>query len=159
MVYKVAPDGTFTKLYSFTGGVDGLYPVGGVDNDNAGNLYGTTFFGGTGGAGNVWRLAPDGTLTTLYSFTGGADGAYPESDVLRVGTYLFGTTYNGGTNDGGVIWKLALDGTETVLHRFNGPEGLNPASGQLTAHNGGLYGHTPSGGASGNGVVFSLTKR
>lgn len=160
VVYKVAPDGTFTKLYDFTGGADGRFPVGGVDNDQAGNIYGTTFFGGTAGVGNVWKLAPDGTFTTLYSFTGGADGAYPEGDVLRVGTYLYGTTFNGGTNDGGVIWRLALvDGTETVLHAFNGPEGLNPAAGQLTANHGVLYGTTPSGGASGNGVVFSQTKK
>ncbi len=160
VVYKVAPDGTYTKLYSFTGGADGLYPVGGVDKDQAGNIYGTTFFGGTAGVGNVWKLAPDGTFTTLYSFTGGADGAYPEGDVLRVGKHLYGYTVNGGTNDGGVIWRLRLDGTEeTVLHSFIGPEGLNPATGQMTVHHEVLYGHTPSGGASGNGVVFSQTKK
>ena len=81
-VYKMTPSGsgwTEKPIYYFTGGSDGAGPYGGLIFDQKGNLYGTTFTGGSGG-GTVFELSPPGdwtTLTVLYSFTGngGPDGS------------------------------------------------------------------------------------
>src|SRR5215469_3349771 len=62
---------TFADIYSFTGGNDGGGPWTGLTSDKAGNLYGATSGGGTSGQGTIFKLAPDGTETVLYSFTGG----------------------------------------------------------------------------------------
>src|SRR4029077_7373980 len=84
-VYKIAKDGTFTTLYSFTAGADGGFLYGGLALDKGGNLYGSTVSYGANGAGTVFKLAPGGTLTTLYSFTGGPDGGSPEGHILPGG--------------------------------------------------------------------------
>ena len=64
-----------TNLYSFTGGNDGGWPVTGLVQGSDGNFYGTTYEGGTHGCGTVFKISANGALTTLYSFTGGNDGA------------------------------------------------------------------------------------
>jgi uncharacterized repeat protein (TIGR03803 family) len=87
VVYKLDPrTGTETVLHNFTGGADGGTP-GGVILDAAGNLFGTTYYGGAGhgtaGYGVVYKLGPARKkLTVLYTFTGGADGAHPTSGVI-----------------------------------------------------------------------------
>ncbi len=69
---------TFKSLYSFSGGADGTTPYGQLAMGKNGLLYGTTLQGGVGGGGTVFRLDPaTGILTTLYGFTGGADGFLP----------------------------------------------------------------------------------
>src|ERR1022692_3429503 len=82
VVYKLDRAGQETVLYSFTGGADGGYPHAGVIRDSAGNLYGTTPFGGTG-SGVVYKLDTAGQETVLYAFTGGADGGTPWAGVIR----------------------------------------------------------------------------
>jgi uncharacterized repeat protein (TIGR03803 family) len=113
VVYMLNPAGQET-VYSFVG-YDGQNPCGGVVLDPAGNLYGTTYRAGTGDSGVVYKLevslggetASLGGETVLYSFTGGADGGYPEAGViLDAAGDLFGTTPMGGTNAGGVVFKL-----------------------------------------------------
>src|ERR1039458_9143782 len=69
VVYKLDTAGQETVLYTFTGGADGSQPAAGVIRDAAGNLYGTTPYGGTGGAGVVYKLDTSGHETVLYSFT------------------------------------------------------------------------------------------
>ena len=69
---------TETVLYSFTGGNDGGYPLGGLIADAAGNLYGVTTSGGTNNAGVVFKFSrSSGTWaeTVLYNFGSGSDGA------------------------------------------------------------------------------------
>ncbi len=168
-VFRLAPDGSETVLYSFARGSDGAYPKAGLIADSAGNLYGTTASGGgTGcggyGCGTVFKLAPEGTETVLYAFTGN-DGAYPEAGVITdsAGNF-YGTTQQGGTNDNGTVFKLAPDGTETVLYSFaGGSDGSLPFAGLIADKKGHLYGTTSEGGSTrcygfGCGTVFKLNK-
>jgi len=129
VVFKLDPSGDETVLYSFTGGADGANPNN-VIRDLKGNLYGTTTGGGTApgtnGYGVVFKIDTSGHETTLYTFTGGNDGAYPNLNVtLDLLGNLYGTTNNGGTSGVGaagygVVFKLDRSGHETVLHNFSG---------------------------------------
>jgi uncharacterized repeat protein (TIGR03803 family) len=159
-VYEIAADGTFSTLYSFTGRNDGFIPYGALAMDKDDNLYGSTEAGGTNQHGTVFRLAPGGTLTTLYTFTGGSDGSNPAGDMLPVGKILYSTTNYGGdqTCQCGVVFEVKPSGKESVLHTFVGGDGGDSAAG-LTMNNSAFYGTTVSGGANGFGVVFSVTKK
>jgi uncharacterized repeat protein (TIGR03803 family) len=159
VVFKLSPSGTYTILYRFTGGADGANPYAGLVRDAVGNLYGTTFYGGASNAGVVFKLSPTGTETVLYSFTGGADGAYPYAGLIRdAAGNLYGTTAGGGAfRTWGVVFKLGPSGTETVLHSFAGPtDGGGPTAGLTRDAAGNLYGTTTNGGEGGLGVVFKL---
>ena len=85
----------------------------------AGNLYGTTEFGGASGQGVVFKLSPGGTETVLYSFTGGNDGAFPNdigSLIADRAGNLYGTTVNGGADPGNGV-SAAWD--QSPLMAFN----------------------------------------
>lgn len=111
-VFEVAKDGTESVLHAFAGGSDGQSPQAGLTADAKGNLYGTTVYGGgTGCSGNgcgiVFKLAPDGTETTLHAFAG-SDGEGPAADLFADGKgNLYGTTFDGGAScDCGVVFKV-----------------------------------------------------
>src|SRR5580698_1648585 len=103
------------------------------------------------------------TLTTLYSFAGGTDGANPGAALLYDNGALFGTTEVGGTSGQGTVFKVdATTGAETVLHNFAfGGDGQNP-SGALILFRGALFGTTSGGGGgstcynAGCGTVFRV---
>ncbi|HEX3429622.1 MAG TPA: choice-of-anchor tandem repeat GloVer-containing protein [Rhizomicrobium sp.] len=149
-------------LYTFTGGSDGYSPRSGLIRDKAGNLYGTTLEGGAGCCGTVFRLAPDGTETTLYSFQGGAnDGNGPNWLVVDKAGNLYGTTGAGGGSGCfdetgcGTVFRLRPDGTETVLYAFTGgSDGFFPTS-LVPGNNGNLYGTTGETGYGG-GTIFRI---
>lgn len=160
-IFRLAPDGTLTTIYRFQGGEDGGIPLGGLLLDDAGNLYGTTKMGGTGdfcngGCGTVFRLAPDGTKTVLYNFTGQGDGAAPVSSLIADGSgNLYGTTPLGGQGHG-TIFRIAPDGSETQLHAFSGSDGDQPAGSLAMDKVGNLYGTTATGGGASYGETFRL---
>ena len=167
-VFELAPDGTETVLHAFTGGNDGAFPVAGVTEDKAGNLYGTTFAGGANcqsyACGTVFEIAADGTETVLHSFGGGTDGGYVYSRLRLDETgNLYGTTYQGGGTacygyGCGIVFELAPDGTENVLHAFTGGDGAYPEAGVIKDEAGNLYGTMKEGGSGlGYGTVFKLT--
>jgi uncharacterized repeat protein (TIGR03803 family) len=159
VVFKVDTSGNETVLYSFTGGVDGGYPLAGVILDSKGNLYGTTNGGGASGAGVVFKVDTSGNETALYSFTGGADGGYPLAGVIRDSKgNLYGTTNGGGASGAGVVFKVDTSGNETVLYSFTGgADGAGPLWVVLARDSAGnLYGTTTAGGASNAGVVFKV---
>jgi uncharacterized repeat protein (TIGR03803 family) len=144
-------------IYSFGGGSDGAYPEAGLLRDGAGNLYGTTQYGGVNNAGTVFKFAPDGTESVLHSFGSTNDGANPVAALVsdKAGN-LYGTTEDGGADNAGTVFELAPSGTETVLYSFRGKnDGSHPAAG-LLLKSGRLYGTTLSGGKDGLGVVFRL---
>jgi uncharacterized repeat protein (TIGR03803 family) len=167
---------TYKPLYAFKGGSDGAYPLGGVAVDSVGNIYGTTSQGGVAGCshnfgcGTVFKVAPDGTKTTLFTFTDKHQGLMPEAPLIvdQAGN-LYGTTLKGGRRcdekykpgQCGTVFKLAPDGTETVLHvfqgGFSGDGGKPQGAGLITDRRGNLYGVTPDGGNENYGTVFELT--
>jgi len=102
------------------------------------------------------------TLTTLYAFTGGADGGTPYFGdlVLDAKGNLYGTTFAGGAYPGlGVVFKVTPAGAETVLYTFKSADGCSPYAGLIRDTKGNLYGTTGACGAYGYGTVFELTKR
>jgi uncharacterized repeat protein (TIGR03803 family) len=171
----VAQTATFTELYPFNSNgdlSDGAWPEGGVTRDAVGNLYGTTFFGGTGtgcdiyfdGCGIVFKLDASGTETVLHSFGGVPDGWNPTARViLDAAGNLYGTTAYGGAHGYGTIFKIdATTGDETILHNFAGRmDGANPNAGLVIDGAGNFYGTTRYGGEGcygrGCGTVFELT--
>jgi uncharacterized repeat protein (TIGR03803 family) len=107
--------------------------------------------------------APAQTLTTLYSFTGGAtDGGNPDAGLVRDAKGdLYGTTVNAGSYNNGTVFEVSASGKETVLHNFAGsPDGAEPYGGFLVRDGkANLYGATFWGGAYGGGTVFELPKK
>lgn len=183
-VFELTPKtgGGWTEkiLHSFqNNGKDGYWPVASVIFDAAGNLYGTTYQGGTGlctsndnviGCGVVFELSPKTgggwTEKILHSFSYGTDGRFPYASVIfdKKGN-LYGTTESGGVNGFyGTVFELIPkangDWGEELLHSFdiNGTDGYNPYSTLIFDAARNLYGTTWFGGSPGDyGVVFELT--
>jgi uncharacterized repeat protein (TIGR03803 family) len=164
-VFKLSSKGKLTLLHSFAGTPDGVNPLAGLLMDAAGNLYGTTYYGGTkGGFGTVFKLNTKGKLNLLHSFAGMPDGQNPYSRLIRdAAGNLYGTTFYGGTAGYGAVFKLDTAGKLTVLHSFNdAPDGAHPIGGLVLDKAGNLYGTTSDGGDlscgfSGCGTVFKVT--
>lgn len=160
VVFQLNTQGQEKVLYSFTGGADGATPEASLIIDAKGNLYGTTFAGGTNGAGVVFKLNEHGKETVLYTFSGGSDGANPEARLaIDAAGNLYGTTTAGGAYGTGVVFKLSKQGKEEVLFSFyNGPDGWIPIAGVTLDAKGRLYGTTSQGGTEGYGTVFQLKR-
>jgi uncharacterized repeat protein (TIGR03803 family) len=149
---------TLSVLYSFTSFADG-YSLSAVIRDTAGNLYGTTFYGGTPGNGTVFKLDASGTKTVLHAFTTThSDGRSPSAGLLLNGGVFYGTTTAGGTSSGGTVFKMDQNNkTETVLYSFTGlKDGGGPLAGLINDASGNLYGTTLYGGTSNYGTVFKV---
>jgi len=157
-VFKVSKAGKETVLHSFAGGPsDGEFPYGGLVQDAAGNLYGTTYYGGNYENGTVFKANESG-VTVLYNFTGSPDGQWPYGGLIRdrAGD-LYGTTYKGGTYDEGTVFELSKAGKETVLHSFTYSDGAFPYAGLIRDTAGNFYGTTSKGGSFAIGTVFELS--
>jgi uncharacterized repeat protein (TIGR03803 family) len=159
-------------LHSF-GGADGANPYAGLVLDTAGNIYGTTDWGGKYGLGTVFELkrGADGSWSqkVLHSFGNGLDGQHPYGSLVFDSTgNLYGTTTAGGTDqscrpDGcGTVFELFPLGegvwAEKVLYNFtfNGIDGIVPDGNVIMDEAGNLYGTTVGGGPGLCGTVFEL---
>ena len=180
-VFKITPAAALTTLYSFcsqTGCADGYEPVAGLVQGTDGNFYGTTYCGGTGlsnppcsnGSGTVFRISPNGTLTTLYSFcsqSGCTDGQGPSAGLVQGSDgNFYGTTAQGGANEyngkyGGTVFKITPSGVLTTLYSFCSQSGCTdgqfPQAGLIQATDGNFYGTAEIGGANGLGTAFRIT--
>lgn len=184
VVFELTPqqDGTWaeTVLHSFGSGTDGRAPMAGLIFDKAGNLYGTTYQGGTGpqcfvGCGTVFELSPGSngwTEKVLYNFCsqiGCPDGENPTSGVIvDAAGNLYGTTPGGGLSQIlGIAFELTPGAngqwTESVLYEFRGgdTDGYSPVGALVQDAFGNFYGTTEDGYYSGglnDGTVFKLTR-
>ena len=164
-VFEVTPDGSIQTLFSFNG-TNGAHPTALIQGRD-GNLYGTTgtggpgfidssFGGGQGGHGTVFKLTTTGEFTTLALFDG-TNGDQPSSLMQAHDGNFYGTTYGVTANvSTGGVFKVTADGTLTSLLSFNGTNGARSLSTLLEATNGDFYSTTYVGGASNLGTVFRL---
>jgi len=170
---------TFQVVHNFTGGADGGDLMAGLTIDQGGNLYGTTWSGGSG-FGTVVKLQHAGSggwlIRPLYSFQGGTDGAGPAARVIfGPDGNLYGTTNAGGGgtcsyfgySGCGTVFRLqppasvcksfVCPWTETVLYRANQDNGAIPAAEVVFDQVGNLYSTVSAGGTGCAGYVFELT--
>ena len=170
---QTAKGQTYTVIHDFTGGGDGLYPYTGLTIDAAGNLYGTTIYGGSGGSGVIFKLRRGGSgwvFTPIYSFTGGTDGAVPQGRVaIAADGTLYGTTSAGGSHpcDCGTVFHLRpqpyaprsalTPWNETVIYSFSGVDGNLPQGDLTFDAAGNIYGTTVGGGLFNWGAIYKLT--
>jgi uncharacterized repeat protein (TIGR03803 family) len=155
-------------LYNFGGTGDGVYPYSGLLFDSSGNLYGTTFEGGSGNGGAFYELS-SGTPWTesgLFSFTGGAVGQNPYNYPALIedsSGNFYGTVNVGGAHSQGMVFKLSLvmgTWTETAVYSFDnttGNDGDYPRGGLVMDSSGTLYGTTVVGGTNNLGTVFAIS--
>lgn len=170
-VYELSPSKsgawTETVLYSFTGGSDGGDPHGALAFDTAGNLYGTTIYGGQGecvlsgraGCGIVFKLSPNGsnqwTESVIHQFKEGSRGNLPESTpVFDSSGNLYATTQGVG-----VLFELVQKSgqwQERVVESYKAVDGAGAAAPPTLAAGGKIYGTTSADGVYGDGTVFEL---
>jgi uncharacterized repeat protein (TIGR03803 family) len=162
-VFEVSPAGVLTVLHSFSG-PDGNSPRVGVTRDSAGNLYGETFSGGAGVYyGTLYKVAPDGTETVLYSFPNKPPaGNYPDSPITidPKGNLLSYTSFtdNNFVTNGGSIFKFTQPETFAVKYTFaelgSGPYGTGPVGALIRDKAGNYYG---ANCCNDGGTVFKIT--
>jgi uncharacterized repeat protein (TIGR03803 family) len=145
---------------------DGSNPYAALIQAADGNLYGTTFGGGSSkGFGTVFKITPSGTLTTLHSFclqSGCADGQFPQTGLVRANNgILYGSTILGGLYNSGTIFSITTSGKLTTLYsvcsQTGCPDGNYLYEPLIQATDGNLYGIMDVGGASNHGTVFKIT--
>jgi uncharacterized repeat protein (TIGR03803 family) len=166
VVFHMTADGTVTSLHTFSGQADGGLPQGSLIQGSDGNLYGTTVFGGDTlhcniyflGCGIVFKITPDGVLTTLHTFS--KDSASPHAGLVqgRDGN-LYGTTSSDITGStGGSVFRITPDGRYTELYKMSATDGLLPTAALLQGSDGDFYGTAFAGGAYGYGTLFKVSR-
>jgi uncharacterized repeat protein (TIGR03803 family) len=150
----------FTPLYNFgTHAGDPAHPnfPGFVAQGRDGDLYSTSYDGGTDSAGTVFKITPAGQVSVLYSFNG-VTGAFP-SGGLTLGTdgNFYGTTFVNGPSNYGTVFKITPKGKLTVLHAFDSTDGAGPWGVPVEGTDGAYYGTTENGGSANCGTVYRVT--
>ena len=107
VVFKMTPMHEVTVLHDFTGGSDGSGPIGRLLQGTDGNLYGTTYYGGTSGGGVLFRISSTGQFTTLHRFEP-STGANPIALIQHTNGFLYGDTFSGGLEGRGVLFRFDL---------------------------------------------------
>jgi uncharacterized repeat protein (TIGR03803 family) len=162
-VFKMTSGGTITILHAFRGGLDGASPLAALIQATGGDFYGTTTNGttasGINDAGTIFQMTSSGTMTIMYLFRFGTDGANPDAALIQAtdGNF-YGTTESDGTSGYGTAFKMTPSGTVTILHAFTGgtTDGASPGAALIQGTDGNFYG-TTLGGGSGYGTVFKMT--
>ena len=124
-----------------------------------GGFYGTTFFGGAGNSGTVFRITASGSFTNLYSFRG-SDGVNPRAALVQGSDgNFYGTTEEGGAQGYGTVFRISPCGVYTTLYSFAGypTDGQNPYAALVLGSDGNFYGVALTGGQFDNGAVFVMS--
>ncbi len=154
-VYRYTATGDFSTIYTFPS--MSWTPMLQAEN---GNLYLTTYEGGTLGGGTISRIALTGALKHTYNFGGRSQGANPLGVLIQASDgNIYGTTQNGGRYRHGSVFKVDSKGAVTVVYSFGATstDGQAPEAGLIQATDGNLYGSTVIGGSGGQGTLFRLT--
>ena len=156
-----------TTLAWLGGDPNGYHPRAPLIAGGDGFFYGTTNAGGPPNCGTVFKVAPDGTLMTLYAFTGGSDGANPIGALVRASDgNFYGTTSGAGSGALGTVFKITPAGALTTLYSFpqtvtpagqEFPQGGHPYATLVQGTDGNLYGTTNFGGAQSHGTAFRVS--
>jgi len=167
--WLASPEASIDILHDFAGAPkDGSTPYSPVIRDSAGNLYGTTYWGGENDNGAIYKIVPSSKVTTLlYSFKGGKDGAGPYGGLIQdaVGNF-YGTTVGGGDFGVGTLFQLNAAGAEKVEASFRvDTSGAYPYGGLIIDSAGNIYGTASYGGKGtcklngnkGCGTVFEIS--
>jgi uncharacterized repeat protein (TIGR03803 family) len=165
-VFKITPTGVLTTLHNFDW-TDGSFVTAGLVQASDGNFYGTTGAGAVGpGYGTVFKITPEGALTTLHNFDGN-DGSGANGLVQAADGNFYGTTTYGGSYGNGTVFKITPEGALTTLHNFDGNDGSFTTAGLMQASDGNFYGTTGTGGVNnrgnycgpigGCGTIFKMT--
>ncbi len=149
---------TFTLLHSFTVS-EGSHPAAPLVLGGDGNLWGTTYYGGTNNGGTVFKITPGGTLTTVFPFSSPTyHGSNPVGMVRAGDGNFYGVTNNGGRGGMGVIFKLGLASFDVLYNFCSLPgclDGQNPSY-VMQASDGNFYGVNAVGGSNGSGDFYQL---
>jgi uncharacterized repeat protein (TIGR03803 family) len=149
-LFRVTANGAFTVLHNFTA-QEGSAPFR-LTSAPDGTVYGIAYSGGAGtcasGCGAIFKLTPSGAFSVLYTFTGGNDGANPNSFFLGADGNLYGTAYKGGAKLNGTVFRFSPGSLAfSVLHTFcqqaGCGDGYYPLS-LVAGIDGNLYGTTTS---------------
>ncbi len=163
-VFRVTADGIVSNLFSFPGGnitTNGMSPQAALIEGDDGNLYGTTYSGGNSSSGTIFKILPNGVLTTIVQFSGNNGsyiGYYPLASLVKAkdGSF-YGTTTQG---NAGTAFRVTANGTFTNLATFKSNTSPNngtiPRSQLVEGIDGRLYGTASAGGTS-FGTVFAMT--
>lgn len=169
-VFKLS-QGKKTLLHQFTAGTDGALPNASLAIDKAGNLYGTTVFGGIG-KGIVFKVTAAGKYSILHTFGKvSGDGSWPLGPLtLDAAGNIYGTASDMETCTNecpaakdlgfGIVYKLNSKGAETVLYAFTGAkDGGWPTGNIVRDAQGNLFGTTSGAGAFGGGTFWKLSTK
>lgn len=159
------PDHRYAVIHRFAHG-EGWSPASGLVQDRWGNLYGNNRDSSQGlwhnwvsrGCGLIYRIAPDGTESTVHDFSDHhiSRGCRAWGELLLDGGWLYGVTFAGGKYGYGTVYRVNFRGGHQVLHHFNGADGEQPSAGLVRGSDGALYGTTMIGGRFGWGTVYKI---
>jgi len=159
-IFRLSLSGSFSTVYSFTDALNsGANPYARLVQGTNGNFYGTAAGGGTNGYGVVFKMTTGLAVSFPYSFTGGVDGADPQTGLTQgPDGNFYGTSYEGGANALGCIYKMTPTGALVPIYAFTGAaDGEYPYADLVLGRDGKLYGTTLEAGQDGYGTVFSVT--
>ncbi|HET6378858.1 MAG TPA: choice-of-anchor tandem repeat GloVer-containing protein [Methylocella sp.] len=181
-VFRLTKSGsswTYKLLHRFNK-AQGSTPLGGVLVASNGTLYGTTFGGGRGNAGVIYKIAPNGQFSVIHNFTRSSPGGGPCKDcgnypggpqgelIFGKDGAIYGTTARGGKYDLGTVFRVTPAGAHSILYSFLGSnqlggshDGAQPEGRLALGKNGTIYGTTSIGGKSptGYGTAWSLAPK
>lgn len=158
VVYSISPTGAFNVVHTFFCSGEPCprgYGPGGVVQDPAGNLFGTTEFGGASEEGTAFEITSMHQFKLLHSFTYGS-GTAPGDLILANDGNLYGTTE--GINGYGTIFQMTPANVYSTLYHFTYNSGSTvPYTPLVEAPDGNFYGGVEYYGINSNGAEYKFS--